>query len=266
MKESRLQRYVDFIGFSLETEGYRMTVQAEQYVRQVLDDDMSGDEAVSAIVDEFSLASESDSTETADGCYEGSEVYVNLFGIRDQELLDEVEAAIVAVRMAEVMAGPQEWTFNFDHLKILHAKLFSDVYPFAGIVRYIPITRRTVFCLPQYIEQVADEIFNKLRDDHYLRGQEHEDFINNLAYYMAEVHALHPFLDGNTRTMRVFFHQLCQAAGWELDLTATADRRLLEADIAALEGDYQPLIGILHEAIGPLEGSSQSNSKRGWSR
>jgi len=252
MRESRIRRCLDFIYFNQESEGYQMTSQADDFARKVLDDELSGDEAVSEIVDLYGLSSESDTSVSVDGCYPDSEVYVNLFGIHDQNLLDEVELLIVAVRMAEILAGEQEWNFNFEHLKTLHAKLFSDLYPYAGEVRYIPITRRTVFCLPQYIDRMAEEIFTKLREDHYLRDQDHEEFIDNLAYFMAEIHALHPFLDGNTRTMRLFFLQLCHAAGWEMNASSTSDSRLLEADIAALEGDYQPLISLLHEVIEPL--------------
>ena len=70
---------------------------------------------------------------------------------------------------------------------------------------------------------------------------------------MAEVHALHPFLDGNTRAMRIFFQQLSHQAGWHINPSDTDDSRLLEADIAALEGDYQPLIGLLHSAVEPFK-------------
>ena len=99
---------------------------------------------------------------------------------------------------------------------------------------------------------MAEEIFSKLRDELYLRNQDLDEFVDNLAYFMAEVHALHPFLDGNTRTLRLFFQQLSHAAGWRINPSETTDSRLLEADIAALEGDYQPLISILHEAVEPL--------------
>lgn len=253
MKESHLQRHLDFIYFVQETEGYQMTEKAEQLARSVLDDDMSGDEAVSTIIDSYGLASESDSSgATADGCYPNSNVFINYFGIHDQDLLDAIETEIVSVRMAEILAGPQEWKFDFEHLKTLHALLFADIYPFAGQIRYIPITRRTVFCLPQYIETMADDIFKKLRSEKYLRNQSLDEFVDNLAYFMAEVHALHPFLDGNTRTMRLFFQQLSEAALWRINPSETTDSRVLEADIAALEGDYQPLITILHEAVEPL--------------
>lgn len=253
MKESHLRRNLDFICFVQETEGYRMPEKAQQFARDVLDGELSGDEAVSAVVDAYGLSSESDSSESPpDGCYPDSDVYINYYGIHDQDLLDEVETLIVSVRMAEILAGPQEWKFDFDHLKTLHGRLFDDLYPFAGEIRYIPITKRTVFCLPQYIDAMANGIFGKLRDCHYLRNQDIDEFVDDLAYFMAEIHALHPFLDGNTRTMRLFFQQLSHAAGWRINHSATTDSRLLEADIAALEGDYQPLISILHDAVEPL--------------
>lgn len=229
-----------------------MTERAEQLARDVLDDDLSGDGAISEIMDFYQLVKEDSGLKTSDACYPGTEVFINYFNLQDQEMLDTVETEIVAVRMAEILKGPQEWKFDFDHLKTLHTRLFDDIYPFAGVVRYIPITQRTIFCLPQYIHTMAAEIFEKLRSYHYLRNQEFEEFIDNLAYFMAEVHALHPFLDGNTRTSRLFFQQLSHAAGWRMNPSDTSDSRLLEADIAALEGDYQPLISILHEAVEPL--------------
>ncbi|MFA7641707.1 MAG: Fic family protein [Sphaerochaetaceae bacterium] len=252
MRESHLRRHLDFISFIQETEGYRMSDRSEQLARDVLDDDLSGDEAISSIMDFHRLVTDGEIPRSTDGCYPGTDVYINYFGIQDPDFLDEVETEIVSVRMAEILAGPQEWEFDFEHLKTLHGRLFDDIYPFAGEVRYIPITRRTVFCLPQYINTMATQIFDKLREEHYLRNQELYEFVDNLAYFMAEVHALHPFLDGNTRTMRLFFQQLSHSAGWRINPSGTEDSRLLEADIAALEGDYQPLILLLHDAVEPL--------------
>ena len=77
---------------------------------------------------------------------------------------------------------------------------------------------------------------------------------------MAEVHALHPFLDGNTRAMRIFFQQLSHQALWHINPSDTDDSRLLEADIAALEGDYQPLISLLHSAVEPFKNSIRNSN------
>ena len=50
------------------------------------------------------------------GRYTGTEVYVNYFGIREEEFFETVETEIMAIRMAEILKGPQEWVFNSPHL------------------------------------------------------------------------------------------------------------------------------------------------------
>ena len=110
--------------------------------------------------------------ETPDGLYEGTDISINYFDIRDQKKLDELETLIVSVRMAELLKKEYKGVFDFDYLKIVHYLLFSDIYPFAGKPRYVPITRRTMFCLPQYIDTMAEEIFTKLREERFLQRQE----------------------------------------------------------------------------------------------
>jgi cell filamentation protein len=76
-----------------------------------------------------------------------------------------------------------------------------------------------------------------------------ETFINDLAFYMGEVEALHPFRDGNGRTARLFFYQLSMNAGYDIDWSLVDADRLLEADISAIDGDYQLLIDVLEEVV-----------------
>ncbi|NCB01476.1 MAG: cell filamentation protein Fic [Spirochaetia bacterium] len=253
MKDSQIRMHLDYMCFVQETEDYQMTTEAEQYAIDVLDDELSGDEAISRILEEHNVSRSKQIDDTEDNLYPDTDVFINYFGILDQKKLDELETLIVSVRMAELFKNEFDGVFDFEYLKIVHYQLFSDIYPFAGKIRYIPITRRTMFCLPQYIDTMAEEIFTKLREEKFLRNQEFEEFIDNLAYFMAEVHALHPFLDGNTRAMRIFFQQLSHKALWHINPSDTDDSRLLEADIAALEGDYQPLISLLHSAVEPYK-------------
>jgi len=253
MKESQIRKHLDYICFVQETEDYEMSTEAEQYVIDVLDNELSGDEAISKILEEYAVSKSDEVDETPDGLYEGTDISINYFDLHDQKKLDELETLIVSVRMAEILKKEYKGVFDFDYLKIVHYLLFSDIYPFAGKPRYVPITRRTMFCLPQYIDTMAEEIFTKLREERFLQRQELDEFVDNLAYFMAEVHALHPFLDGNTRAMRIFFQQLSHQALWHINPSDTDDSRLLEADIAALEGDYQPLISLLHSAVEPFK-------------
>lgn len=252
MKERSIRRLLDYIYFVQETEEYHMNEEAEELVHDVLDGKVEPDEAVSRILDTYGLTGDDQMTDTEDHLYPGTDVLINLFGLTDQELLDDVETLIVSVRMAELLKTEHEGAFDFEYLCEIHHRLFSDIYPFSGSLRETAVTQKTVFCLPQYIESTAEEIFTRLRQERYLRKQDFDTFVDNLAYFMAEVHALHPFLEGNTRVLRIFFQQLSHRAGWHINPSQTDDARLLEADIAALDGDYQPLISLLHLAVEPL--------------
>jgi cell filamentation protein len=85
--------------------------------------------------------------------------------------------------------------------------------------------------------------------DERLRGLEREIFIKRLAYFMGEVNALHPFREGNGRTNRVFFGELARRAKYDLNFGEADPSALLQADIAAYEKDYAPLIGLLTEIV-----------------
>ncbi len=59
------------------------------------------------------------------GCYEGTTVLINKFGLRDAEALAEVEAAVVPAKAAMWEAKPLCETFDFGHYMVrgLMAKL-----------------------------------------------------------------------------------------------------------------------------------------------
>ena len=252
MRESLIVKHLDFITFVQETEGYRVSQKAEHLARLVLDEYLSGDQAVLSVLESYGLKKGNDIVSTENGFYPESNIYVNYFGLKDQEFLDSVETEIVSSRMAQILTMENRLTFDFNHLKYLHKILFGDIYPFAGEKRNISITKRTLFCLPKHIDSVAADIFGKLKKQNYLKAQSLEVFVDDLAYYMAEIHALHPFLDGNTRAMRLFFKQLSNNAKWDMDFSDSDSSRFLEADIASLEGDYQSLISFLLDVVQPL--------------
>jgi cell filamentation protein len=163
-----------------------------------------------------------------------------------------VEARFVNIRTAEVLLDSIDMKFDFDQLKAIHERLFGDVYPSSGQIREVAAAKRTVFCQPEYIEDMALEIFDRLRNDRYLKNLGRDDFINDFAFYMGEVEALHPFRDGNGRAARLFFYQLAMNAGYDIEWYKVDPDRMLEADISAIDGDYQLLIDVLSEVVVPM--------------
>lgn len=249
MKSSRMQACIDYIRFNQEAEGFALEESEEDVLREVLDDDRTADDATEALVEELRLPAEYDPPADDGDVYPGTGCLVNFFNIKDRDRLREVEARFVNIRTAEVLLAPIDTKFDFDHLKAIHEKLFGDIYPSSGQIREAAAAKRTVFCQPEFIDDMASEIFGKLRNDHYLKNLGRDEFINDFAFYMGEVEALHPFRDGNGRAARLFFYQLALNAGYDIEWYKVDPDRMLEADISAIDGDYQLLIDVLSEVV-----------------
>src|SRR5215510_10542970 len=141
--------------------------------------------------------------------------------------------------------------YGFDTFCKIHKIIFSDIYEWAGKIRQGDFFSKgsSIFCRGQYINESAIEIFSNLLKENNLCGLNKNNFIERIAFYMGEVNALHPFREGNGRTLREYFRQLFLNANYILDFSKTDNKNLLLADIEAFNGKYDMLIKILEEAI-----------------
>ncbi|MEA4884410.1 MAG: Fic family protein [Clostridia bacterium] len=175
----------------------------------------------------------------------------NRLGITDPEQLKQAEGAICHVRMLQLATDPVKGEFDFAHLQHIHERLLGDVYDFAGRSRTVNIAKGdSVFCLATFIEDQQRRIFGQLKQESYLRGLDKAQFAGRLAYFAGELNALHPFREGNGRAIRLFIQQLAANAGYELAYHEANEKELMEADIAAFNGNLEPLtlifMSILH--------------------
>jgi cell filamentation protein len=249
MKAGRVQACIDYIKFNHEAEGFEFSEEEKQAIRGVLEGDANADELIQAYIDSHSLSTEYVPPQDELSFYPHTSSLVNYFSIKERAKLRRVEAYMANIRTAEMLTETVQNTYDFDYLKSIHERMFGDVYPSAGMSRTTVAAKRTVFCSPEYIDSAAEDIFTRLRKDRYLVGLDRETFINDLAFYMGEVEALHPFRDGNGRAARLFFYQLTMNAGYDIDWSLVDADRLLEADISAIDGDYQLLIDVLEEVV-----------------
>jgi Fic/DOC family len=61
---------------------------------------------------------------------------------------------------------------------------------------------------------MAGEVFGRLARDRYLRGLSREAFVDRLTELFADINALHPFREGNSRAQRALLTQLARDAGY----------------------------------------------------
>lgn len=184
-------------------------------------------------------------------CYPGTDVLINKFDIRDKGLLSTAERQITALKIAKLEEDPIKGNFDLKHIKKIHKFVFGDIYTWAGDIRKGDFLTKgdSIFCRAMYIEDMAAEIHAKLKVDKFLCCLEKTDLVHKLAFYMGEINALHPFREGNGRTQRLYFKQLCAKAGYELEFNKTQRDMLVRADISAFNRDYSLLVDILESIV-----------------
>jgi cell filamentation protein len=181
--------------------------------------------------------------------YPGTSVLVNLPGIQDERELEQFEAIVTGRRISELVANPLSGQFDLDHLKRIHRYIFQDVYPFAGKIRSENIAKGSfMFARASLIEPAARELLEALREEKHLHGLDKEGFCYRAAHYMAELNVLHPFREGNGRSIREFIRCLGLRAGWGIDWSLVEHRRILEASIRSVV-DHSSLATVIGACI-----------------
>jgi cell filamentation protein len=171
----------------------------------------------------------------------------NRLGLSTAAELEAAEREITHAALILLRETPVRPAYDLAHLCEVHRRIFGDIYGWAGQVRTVAIAKGSMFCLPQYIEPSAAEIFRQLRNENFLRGLERDTFIDRLTYYLGEVNAVHPFREGNGRTQRAFFEQLADDAGFPLSWQRLDANRNIAASVAIMRGDPEPMRKMLDE-------------------
>ena len=134
----------------------------------------------------------------------GTEVLNNKLGITDLEKLKEEEKNIVRRKLAYLYLKPISGDFDLKHLQKVHEFIFDEIYPFAGEFRTCSMQKNTMFCKPEEIEKNIIEALEEMNaefnnDIFYIR-----EFAFKLARCYYELVYVHPFREGNGRTIRAF--------------------------------------------------------------
>ena len=182
-------------------------------------------------------------------CYEGSDVLINKLNIRDEETFYKAERLYSSIRQSELNATPLKGDFDFDHLKSIHYYLFQDLFYWAGKARTVAIAKTSMFCLPQYIEGYADDIFNKLRKDNCYQGYSQDAFVEAITNLLADINALHPFREGNGRTQREFIRYIGLLNGYGFDWSLVTSEENIIASYESVNGDNTKLKAIIAKII-----------------
>jgi cell filamentation protein len=197
-------------------------------------------------------------------CYSGTNVLKNLLNLRDPHQLEMTESALTASQslVVELSSKPPH---DLAQLLHIHRTLFGKLYPFAGKLRQHTGTMAKVRASGYTVsygdsafvpEQIAF-IFRRLAAEDYLIGLEQDAFAARAAHFYGELDAVHPFREGNSRTLRLFFSGLAHTAGYLLDWRILAARETGRNDLyaardrAVMRADSVPLAALFATILFP---------------
>jgi cell filamentation protein len=181
----------------------------------------------------------------------GDNILDNKLGISDPQEFKIAEQDIVT-KKSVVILNETSTIFNFEFLLHIHKILFEDLYDFAGKIRNVDITNpeeHIPFAYARFIESEAKRIFFELKSKEYLFGLDKNKFIKEITNLSAELNALHPFRDGNGRTIRLFLILLADHTGYLLDYSQVSAEEIINADKLAFEGNTNPLLFVYKKVV-----------------
>jgi cell filamentation protein len=179
----------------------------------------------------------------------------NYPGLTDQKLLDDFERIQAAKALVNLGDNPVAGNFDAPHLKAIHARIFKNIYPWAGEFRQVNLHRSGsyYFAVVQFMEENLKNTLAKLAAENYLRGLDSVAFARRAAYYLGELNAIHPFREGNGRTQREFIRELATGAGHRLNWNRVTREQMYAASIESHSlGKNDAFAALIGSAIEPV--------------
>lgn len=142
--------------------------------------------------------------------------------------------------------------------KECHYELFKGIYSWAGQYRKIELVigeRRFPTMHPSKVETAMRDFCHDF-SNRYLRlvADDRQRMLNALVFAHKELAWIHPFEDGNGRTMRLYLELVAKTRGYRFDLTASMNSKKKKryyhfAVRKAVEGYPKILTALLNRAL-----------------
>jgi cell filamentation protein len=183
------------------------------------------------------------------------EVLINLHGIEDLAALQLAEEEALVAAYAVVLSQVRVATpLTCNLIKHIHGLIFGKLFAWAGRWRTVWISKPgTTWPPPDFLEQNMQEF-----EQNVLAAYPADKLVNDelfcqaIAEIQGEFLVIHPFREGNARTIKLVTDILAAQSERPLlmyDQTAAGQSAYIEAAKAAFKRDYAPLTAIIQQAL-----------------
>lgn len=136
----------------------------------------------------------------------------------------------------------------------VHQVIFGDLYEWAGKWRTVTISKpRVMWPPPDYLDDAMKEFEQDVLSNYPVSSlQDDEQFCSAFAHIQGEFLAIHPFREGNARTIKLVTDLLALQTG-RLPLayedSDEGKQHYIEAAAAAILKDFEPMTLLITEAF-----------------
>lgn len=162
--------------------------------------------------------------------YPNTEILINKFNVKDPSELSSMEADFTSSRLKDIIQYGIEGNFDLEHLLKYHFITFQDIYCWAGQIRTINIEKpepalggiSIEYSDVNSIELDIISILSKVKSIKWNKLNIN-DKSNLFSKFMADLWKVHPFREGNTRTIITFCCHYAEKEGFPLDTDLLKD-------------------------------------------
>lgn len=187
------------------------------------------------------------------GGNEENSILKNKLGITDQKILEDTETILLADTYKHFLDLHKSKRLKFDLNLIfqIHKYFLNTLYTWAGKIRTVEISKDGIlFCASSQIKKNLEQ-FEKIIKHHLPSKKDNKKTLSKkLSIIHCEFNAIHPFREGNGRTIRLFLDLLTINSGFSLlDYDKFHKDEYIKACIAGMHKEYAKIQKLIYKAI-----------------
>ena len=170
---------------------------------------------------------------------------MNKLNITDYHKLNQAEADIGFVKLISIQSVQTE-KVNIELLKGIHKYIFEDIFEWAGEFRTVPLYKEEKFVIPGLSleygkpEEIEENVKKNIASLNSVRWKEKSVDEKSLEFAkrLARLWRVHPFRDGNTRTILAYAEIYAHEHGFPMDMSVFINNLSRKKDERGNERTY----------------------------
>lgn len=184
---------------------------------------------------------------------EDHEVLPNKLGIIDLKNLEDVETLLFSDAYNHFLEqlAKHKFRFNLKLIFEIHKYFLGTLYIWAGKIRLVEISKGgTLFCASLQIPKELKKFDDLIKENIPTLKEAKKDIAKKLAIIHCEFNAIHPFREGNGRTIRLFLDLLALNAGFNMiDYSKSSHKSYIESCIAGMQKNYSRMEKVIFKGL-----------------